>query len=147
MRNLFLSLLCFVLGSSFTTHWEADFDKALQAAKVSHKCILLNFSGSDWCGPCIKLHKQYFDSDAFTKFAADKLIMVNADFPRQKKNQLSRPLQEQNDRLAEQYNRKGSFPETVLLSPEGRILKEWDGFPKMSLDDFIGDIQSAITAQ
>jgi hypothetical protein len=93
------------------------------------------------------LHKQYFDSDAFTRFATDKLIMVNADFPRQKKNQLPKDVQEQNDRLADHYNSKGNFPETVLLSPDGRILKEWDGFPKMSLADFIADIQSAITVQ
>jgi thioredoxin-related protein len=133
----------FLLFSSFT-NWETDFTKALQAAKTEHKYVLLNFSGSDWCGPCIKLHHDYFETDAFRAFAAEKLVLVNADFPRQKKNQLSKELQKQNDHLADLYNSNGSFPLTILMTAEGQVLKAWDGVPKVSADDFIEDIRNTL---
>lgn len=136
-----LAILC-----SFTG-WENNFDKALEEAKTAHKYVLLNFSGSDWCGPCIKLHNEYFGTEAFKEFSAEKLVLVNADFPRQKKNQLSKELQKQNDHLADLYNANGNFPLTVLLSPEGKVLKAWEGVPKISVDEFIDDIKSTISEQ
>lgn len=137
------AVIAFLAFSSFT-NWETDFSKAKETARSEHKYILLNFSGSDWCGPCIKLHREYFGSEAFASFAKENLIMVNADFPRQKKNQLPKNLQQQNDHLADQYNSKGDFPLTVLISPDGKMIKEWEGFPKMSLDAFIDDIKNSI---
>ena len=70
--------------------WQTDIVKAEQSAKEEHKFIILNFSGSDWCGPCIRLHKEIFDSEIFSKYAADHLVLLNADFPRSNKNQLSK---------------------------------------------------------
>ena len=91
-------------------------DEAKMLAQKEHKHILLNFSGSDWCGPCIRLHKEIFDSEAFQQFAETNLVLVNADFPRLKKNQLSASQQKINDAIADQYNSKGIFPFTVLLN-------------------------------
>lgn len=136
-----LAMLC-----SFTG-WQHNFDQALQAAKAEHKYVLLNFSGSDWCGPCIKLHKDYFDADTFKTFAESRLILVNADFPRQKKNQLSKELQKQNDHLADLYNANGSFPLTVLLDADGKVIRAWDGIPKTTAEEFVDDIKSAIAQQ
>src|SRR5438477_6010979 len=99
--------------------WGTNFEEARQVAIQNHKYILLNFSGSDWCGPCIRLHDEIFESDVFKKMAATDLILVNADFPRLKKNQLPKEQQTQNDHLADQYNAKGSFPLTLLLTPDG----------------------------
>ena len=130
---------------SFTV-WHNNFEEATVLAKKEHKHILLNFSGSDWCGPCIRLHKEVLESDAFQKFADTSLVMVNADFPRMKKNQLSPQQQKINDQLADKYNSKGSFPYTVLLDANGKVLKEWDGFPKESLDEFIDEVKSVIDA-
>jgi thioredoxin-related protein len=137
-------LLAFLLFSSFT-NWETNFSKALQSAKTEHKYVLLNFSGSDWCGPCIKLHHDYFESDAFKSFATEKLVLVNADFPRQKKNQLSKEMQKQNNHLADLYNATGSFPLTILLTPDGQVLKAWEGVPKVTVDDFIEDIKNTLS--
>ncbi len=142
MRSI-LAIIAFLALSSFTT-WETNFNKAQETAKSEHKYILLNFSGSDWCGPCIKLHREYFDSETFTSFAKNNLVMVNADFPRQKKNQLAKTLQQQNDHLADLYNSKGDFPLTVLMSPDGKVIRKWEGFPKMTLDAFIDDIRNSI---
>ncbi|MDE3234958.1 MAG: thioredoxin family protein [Bacteroidota bacterium] len=146
MNKFFIPLIlgCFVM-LSFTV-WHNNFEEATVLAKKEHKHILLNFSGSDWCGPCIRLHKEVLESDAFQKFADTSLVMVNADFPRMKKNQLPAQQQKVNDQLADKYNSKGSFPYTVLLDTNGKVLKEWDGFPKESLDEFIDEVKSLIDA-
>lgn len=137
------ALLLLAVLSSFTG-WETNFEKAKQTAQTEHKFILLNFSGSDWCGPCIRLHKEYLDTDAFIAFAKNKLVLVNADFPRQKKNQLAKELQKQNDQLADRYNANGAFPLTVLISPDGKLIKTWDGVPKMSATEFMEEVKNTI---
>jgi len=128
------------------TNWHYDMQEAKQIAQQKHRYILLNFSGSDWCGPCIRLHKEVFATEAFTQFADTSLVMVNADFPRMGKNQLPAKQQAINDALADKYNSQGSFPLTVLLDAQGKVLKAWDGFPKGSVDDFIFDVKSAMNA-
>ena len=140
MRAL-AAISAFLLFSAFTT-WETNFDKAKQQAAAEHKYIVLNFSGSDWCGPCIRLHHEVLESTAFIAFAEKHLILVNADFPRQKKNQLAKAQQQLNDQLADRYNAKGSFPLTVLLTADGKLVKEWEGYPKMTVDEFVADIQN-----
>ena len=140
MRLLF-SIFTFFFMS--TLQWSNNYDQAIQTAKKEHKYILLNFSGSDWCGPCIKLHKEVFTTDQFELLAKDKLVLVNADFPRYKKNQLTSTQQKSNDALAEKYNSKGVFPLTVLINAEGAVVKSWEGFPSSTID-FIDDIAQTI---
>jgi hypothetical protein len=70
--------------------------------------------------------------------------LANADFPRLKKHRLSKEQQQKNDQLAERYNSKGIFPLTVLLSEDGKVLKEWEGFSTTSPDAFIKEIRSAV---
>ncbi len=115
-------LLLLSLGSPT---WLTNFQKGKTEAIASNKLIVLNFSGSDWCGPCIRLKKEVFESEAFENYAAEKLVLVNADFPRYKKNQLSKEQAEENEALAEKYNPAGRFPFTVLLDPNGKVLKRW----------------------
>ncbi len=140
-----LSLLFFIsiFLSSFAQDWGTSFSTAISTAKKEHKFILLSFSGSDWCGPCIKLHKEVFTTTDFIKLAGEKMVLLNADFPRYKKNQLSKEQQKSNDDLAEKYNYKGAFPLTVLLDENGKMLKNWEGFPA-SIPDFIEDIQRTV---
>lgn len=120
--------------------WGSDLSVAQQAAKDQHKLILLNFSGSDWCGPCIKLKKDVFESTEFQSFAEANLVLVRADFPRLKKNQLAKDQQAKNDALAERYNSDGKFPLTVLLNEQGKVLKEWDGY-QPSTTKMLSEIQ------
>lgn len=121
--------------------WGNDFEKAKDQASKEQKLILLNFSGSDWCGPCIRLKKDIFASETFGQFAAARLVLVNADFPRAKKNQLPAAQQSHNDKLAEQYNAKGSFPMTLLLSADGRVIKSWEGYPNMDAEGFVSQLK------
>jgi thioredoxin-related protein len=144
MRFLLMTILSGLLFTSNT--WETDFAKAKQNAQADHKLIVLNFSGSDWCGPCIRLHKEIFESNAFATYANDHLVLLNADFPRLKKNQLSKEQQEKNDQLADVYNKEGKFPLTLLLSPEGKVLKTWEGFPQISPEVFTEQVKDAVNA-
>jgi thioredoxin-related protein len=140
-RVIFLPLLALVFAF---TNWHYNLPEAQQIARQQHKHILLNFSGSDWCGPCIRLHKEVFASAAFIQFADTALVMVNADFPRSSKNQLPSKQQAINDALADKYNSQGDFPLTLLLNADGKVIKQWEGFPKGSVDDFVFDIKTAI---
>ncbi len=142
MKLLLISLLSSFLFSALT--WETDFEKARQKAASEKKLILLNFSGSDWCGPCIRMHREIFETDVFEKFATENLVLLNADFPRLKKNQLSKAQQTKNDFLAEKFNNEGSFPLTLLLNAEGKVLKKWDGLPKGSAEDFTKQVKSIV---
>jgi thioredoxin-related protein len=142
MKTIFILLLSFFYTPAI--NWHNNMDEARQLAKQEHKYILLNFSGSDWCGPCIRLQKEIFGTSTFQHFATTNLVLVNADFPRLKRNQLPAAQQKINDAIAEQYNSKGSFPLTLLLSENGNVLKEWDGFPKGTADEFVGQIQWVI---
>ena len=80
--------------------------------------------------------KRNIDNEAFSKMADTSLILVNADFPRNKKNQLDKQVKKQNEALADKYNPDGKFPFTVLLDADGRILSSWDGLPKENAEQF-----------
>jgi len=138
-------LSAILISSMFFTapSWKTNFTEAKIEASKNHELMLLNFSGSDWCLPCIQLKKTIFDSDEFTSFASDKLVLVNADFPRQKKHSLSPDQKKMNEALAEKYNPEGKFPYTLLLSADGKILKQWDGLPDVSDKQFIDEIKQA----
>ena len=137
----FLSILL-MLFSSLNTVWSTDFGKAKTEAASSNKLIVLNFSGSDWCGPCIRLKKVIFESDAFETYSSEKLVLVNADFPRYKKNQLSKEQVKENENLAEKYNSSGKFPFTVLLDANGKVLKQWEGLPDETPEKFVIEIKN-----
>jgi thioredoxin-related protein len=122
--------------------WLTNFEKGKAEAAASHKLIVLNFSGSDWCGPCIRLKKEVFSSDAFANYSSEKLILVNADFPRYKKNALPKQQVKENEALAEKYNPAGIFPFTVLLDTSGKVLKQWEGLPNETPEKFVDDIKT-----
>ena len=70
--------------------WKLNFTEAKVQAESDHKMILLNFSGSDWCGPCIKLKKEVFESSAFQQYASEKLVLVKAVFQDKKRTSSTR---------------------------------------------------------
>jgi thioredoxin-related protein len=139
---LFLS----ILACLFSPAWYTNMEEAKQLARKEHRHILLNFSGSDWCGPCILLRKNILDQPAFLQLADTTLILVNADFPRNKKNQPAPEQQRLNDQMADQYNSRGQFPLTLLLTAEGKVLKQWEGNPGVSPEVFSSEVQAAIEA-
>ena len=140
--KLFLVLLLPVLFSF--ANWHYNMDEAKQIARKEHRHILLSFSGSDWCGPCIRMHKEILESEVFSKLADTALVMVNADFPRNRKNQLPAKQQELNNAMADQYNPKGDFPLTLLLNADGKVLKSWNGLPNEKAEAFATEVKTIV---
>lgn len=99
--------------------WSTDLDKALAEAKAAKKSVLVEFTGSDWCPPCIAMRKNVFSKKEFVKAASKNFILVELDFPKADKS-----LADKNKPLAEKYKIEG-FPTVILLDPEG---KEFDRF-------------------
>ena len=134
-------LACLFVLALVPLKWETDFETAKKMAAENHQLILLNFSGSDWCAPCVATKKNYFDSDTFNAMAKDHLVLLNADFPRKKKNQLSDDQTKKNEALADKYNKEGNFPLTLLLDANGKVIKSWKGKPEVSVDQWINEIK------
>lgn len=122
MKKAVVALFLLLGFQSFSQTWGNNLDDAKKEAAAQNKTILLVFSGSDWCGPCIKLDKTVWQSEEFKKEAAKHWVLVKADFPKKKANQLSEALTASNEALAEQYNKNGNFPLVLILDKTGKIL-------------------------
>lgn len=126
--NKLLLLIFFLFANAehrpFTVHWNTNFSDALQAARSENKMILLYFSGSDWCKPCIKMKRYILETPEFISYAENRYVLLQVDFPRLKKNQPDAEQIEQNEALAEKYNRNGLFPLLLVLNTEGKVLQK-----------------------
>jgi len=119
------------------TSWSTDYKRSQQEAKASHKLVLLNFTGSDWCGWCIKLDKEIFSKPEFAEYAAKNLVLVELDFPRRK--QLSDMVRHQNVEMAEQFQIQG-FPTIIVLNGEGQKVGEL-GYTPGGPSAFIAELE------
>lgn len=129
-----------IVVSAAGADWQTNYDKALATAKAQHKRVLLDFTGSDWCGPCIQLRKQVFSRPEFRKYAEKNLILVEIDFPQRKEQ--SAAQKNQNEKLAKQYGiEEKGFPTLVLLDPAGKTLREFVGYAGENVAEMIGWIE------
>ena len=120
--------------------WQSDYEQALATAKAAKKCVLLNFTGSDWCGPCIEMEKVVFSQAAFLNFAKANLVLVEVDYPRRKV--LLEKVKKQNELLAHQYGiDRSGYPTVVLLDPDGKILGQLEGYGGETPSDIIAWIE------
>ncbi|MDH7445684.1 thioredoxin family protein [Aquimarina sp. 2201CG14-23] len=126
-----LVLLSMFFGTAKAQDWKYDFEEATALAKEKNQNIVLLFTGSDWCPPCIKLERKIFSDPKFKDFADENFIWVKADFPKRKKNRLSEVQQEKNMQLAERYNKRMVFPVILVINNEGKVLGA-TGYRKMS---------------
>ena len=120
VRFLCLALAGCVFGLSSAQaaemNWLTDFHKAQDEAKAGHKLLLLNFTGSDWCGWCMRLEAEVFSKPEFADYAKQNLVLLTVDFPRAKP--LSNEVRTQNRALAEMFGVEG-FPTIVVMTGEG----------------------------
>lgn len=118
MKRLILTLATILTLGCFASadEWLTDYAKALTQAKAQNKAVLIDFTGSDWCGWCMKLDKEVFSVQDFKSYAAQKLVLLKIDFPRRK----SLPAAEtaQNEKLASKFGIQG-FPTVVVLKADG----------------------------
>lgn len=96
--------------------WTTDYEAALKQAKAENKDVLIDFTGSDWCGWCIKLSDEILDKPAFKDYAKENLILVYIDFPKSKEQ--SKELVAQNKELAKKFGVRG-FPTLIILDSDG----------------------------
>lgn len=122
IKNYFLIILLAITSSVFSQDWNTDFEKSKLEAAEQNKNIVLVFSGSDWCGPCIKLEKNIWESTEFKEEAKKNWVLVKADFPKKKANQLPDSIKNQNAQLADKYNAEGHFPFVLVLDKTGKVL-------------------------
>lgn len=141
MKYIICFLFFMTTAFGYSQNWNTNFDEVKWKAEKENKNILLVFSGSDWCGPCIKLDQVVWKSLEFQAEADKKWIIYRADFPNKRKNQLAPDLVESNNKLAEKYNKKGSFPLVLLLDPKGKVIG-MTGFKNVSAQDYIKLIHS-----
>jgi protein disulfide-isomerase len=116
-----LTLFCLLAIPVFAADngWLTNLDDALKIAEKDNKVILMDFSGSDWCGWCIKLDKEVFSQAAFKDYAKDNLVLVLVDFPRKK--ELPAAEKAANDKLAGKYGIEG-FPTVILVDGKGKLI-------------------------
>ena len=125
---LFAAAGCVFLTASLAraeSDWLNDYKKAQQEAKASNKFLLLDFTGSDWCGWCKKFDKEILSQSQFKDYARENLVLVELDFPRAKQQSLE--LRKQNQELAHQFEVQG-FPTIVVLDGDGQKLWQYDGY-------------------
>lgn len=119
MKNT-LFLLFFVLFSANLSAqkeqltWYTDLNEASKVSSETKKPLMLFFTGSDWCGWCVRLQKEVFLTADFKKWAVDNVVLVDIDFPKDKSKQSS-ALQNQNNLLARQYEVRG-YPTVWFVS-------------------------------
>ncbi len=104
------------LSAKESTAWTTDYQAALAQAKAQQCRVFLFFTGSDWCIWCKRLNAEILSKPEFAHYAADKLVLVEVDFPQTKK--LPSALKAQNDRLAEKYRIEG-YPTVIVLDSNG----------------------------
>ncbi|MCB9903864.1 MAG: thioredoxin family protein [Planctomycetes bacterium] len=100
--------------------WIDDFDEAVKIAKAEHKDLLVDFTGSDWCGWCIKLHKEVFSHEPFYTTAEKSFVLVALDFPRDEAVKAKVPNPERNRELANLYGVQG-YPTVLLMTADGEV--------------------------
>ncbi|OVE82130.1 hypothetical protein BVY04_01725 [bacterium M21] len=118
-RFIFVILLVSSIAASAGDATYTDYESAKKAASKKGLPILIEFSGSDWCGWCIRLHEEVISRKAFKKFAKDEVIFYIADFPSNK--QLPAKQKKKNEELAAQYNVEG-FPTVLLIDKYGKLI-------------------------
>ena len=110
--------------------WSEDLEKATAQAKAEKKLMLIDFTGSDWCGWCIKLDKEVFSKPEFEEYAKKNLVLLEADYPQSKEQ--TKELKAQNEKLQKQYKIEG-YPTVIVLNSEGKKVGElpyMEGGPK-----------------
>ena len=120
MKTFLFSALLFISGSNFAQvqklTWHTDLEKAIQISTKEKKPLMLFFTGSDWCGWCIRLQKEVFYKAEFIEWANNNVVLVDVDFPKDKSKQ-SLELQQQNNTLQQQFSVQG-YPTIHFVRPD-----------------------------
>jgi thioredoxin-related protein len=134
--GLVAALILFKAGAE-ELQWMTDLPKAQAQAKAEKKLVLLDFTGSDWCGWCIKLNKEVFSKPEFAEYAKKNLVLVEVDFPNKKKQ--TEELKKTNEALQQKYKVEG-YPTIVVLNSEGKHVGD-TGYVEGGPKAFIAELE------
>lgn len=140
VKSLLLAFICAsILATSARAelNWLTDPKVAQAEAKQANKLVMLDFTGSDWCGWCIRLRKEVFSKPEFQEYANKNLVLVEIDFPKGKAQ--ARELAQQNMQLASRYSVQG-FPTLIVLDANGKKVGEL-GYVEGGPTAFIGELE------
>lgn len=144
-----LALILLALGAVASLNaqdFQKDFATAQKLSKETGKPILILFSGSDWCRPCIQLHKLVFEDASFQAYARENVILYHADFPRRPENKLAPELKALNYKLAGEYGIRG-YPTTVVVSSKGNVLGKMVGNPDGTYDGYMNLLKGYLASK
>lgn len=130
-----------MVGSAFSKElegWSPDLEKALEQAKKEKKPVLVEFTGSDWCPPCIAMRKSVFSKKEFVDSVSKKFILVELDFPKGDEE-----LKKKNEPYAEKYKIEG-FPTVILLNSEGKEFNRFFASEYPKIDLFLKHLDDAL---
>ena len=113
------------LAPAWAAEWMTDLEAAKTKAAAENKAVLVDFTGSDWCGWCVRLRKEVLDKPEFEAYAKDKFVFMEVDLPQNPK--FDAALRARNEKIAEQYGVKG-FPTIMVLTPAGDIAGGFNGY-------------------
>ena len=116
--------LALIAAEDKSATWTEDFKAALAESKKTGKPILIDFTGSDWCGFCKVQTKEVFSTEEFKKWAADNVVLFKADYPRKAQDAA---VKKQNAELKGKYQPRG-FPTIVFIDAKGTELGRWAGY-------------------
>ncbi len=123
--------------------WEVDYAHAVKMAKEDNKTLVVVFSGSDWCAPCIKLDREIWQSEYVKSNNNEQFIFYKADFPIKKVNRLSADKADTNAALAARLNPRGHFPLVVVLDADGNATGAL-GYKKISPQNYFEQLNRLV---
>jgi len=118
--------------------WLTDLPQAQTQAKAENKIVLMDFTGSDWCGWCIKFKKEVLDTAEFQAYAAKNVVLVELDYPSKKVQ--SDDLKAANAALKGQYKING-YPTLVVLDKDGKEIGRQVGYSEGGPAAFIAKLE------
>ncbi|MEI8290300.1 MAG: thioredoxin family protein [Verrucomicrobiota bacterium] len=142
MKKLFIALLAatvFWQVNATESTWFTDLPKAEAQAKAENKIVLIDFTGSDWCGWCIKFKKEVLDTAEFQAYAAKNVVLVELDYPHNKVQ--ADGLKTANAALKKQYDIHG-FPTLLVLDKNGKEIGRQVGYSEGGPQVFIKKLES-----
>ena len=141
MKKLLIAMLAATVlwqVNAAESTWLTDLPKAQAQAKAENKIVLLDFTGSDWCGWCIKFRKEVLDTPEFQAYAAKNVVLVELDYPNKKVQ--SADLKKANAALKTKYDVHG-FPTLLVLNQDGKEIGRQVGYAKGGPAAFIAKLE------
>jgi len=139
MKTIITTICIFFSITTTTITWLENLEEGILEAKKNNKEIILLFSGSDWCKPCIELKSNVLNSTHFKQKTIEKYTFVNIDLKRNQSDITKKEISYR-ERMFEQYNPNGYFPYLLVLNSNGEILKTINGYKGQTVESYTAEL-------